>query len=67
MPNSVDVGTETAIRAAMERLMHGRTTVMIAQRLSRLEICAMKLVLADGDLVEYGASARRNRSVFGVL
>ena len=64
--SSVDVGTETAIMAAMERLMHGRTTFMIAHRLSTLEICDMKLVLADGHLVEYRSSERRSLPLVGV-
>jgi ATP-binding cassette, subfamily B, bacterial len=55
--SSVDTRTETAIMAAMERLMHGRTTFMIAHRLSTLNICDIKLVLEDGRLVEYGPSS----------
>ena len=37
--SSVDANTEAAIMEAMERLMQGRTTFMIAHRLSTLENC----------------------------
>ena len=37
--SSVDAGTEAAIMEAMERLMRGRTTFMIAHRLSTLANC----------------------------
>ena len=49
--SSVDVGTEAVIMEAMERLMHGRTTFMIAHRLSTLENCETLLVIEDGRLV----------------
>ena len=50
--SSIDTRTEQAIMTAMERLMHRRTTFMIAHRLSTLEVCDVKLVLDDGRLVE---------------
>ena len=49
--SSVDVNTETAILEAMERLMRGRTTFMIAHRLSTLEGCDVRLQLESGKLV----------------
>ncbi len=36
---------------AMERLMHGRTTFMIAHRLSTLADCEMLLQIEQGHLV----------------
>jgi ABC-type bacteriocin/lantibiotic exporter with double-glycine peptidase domain len=33
---------------AMERLMHGRTTLMIAHRLSTLSQCDLRLALENG-------------------
>jgi ABC-type bacteriocin/lantibiotic exporter with double-glycine peptidase domain len=36
----------------MERLIHGRTSFMIAHRLSTLENCDLLLVLDDGQLVD---------------
>ena len=50
--SSVDMGTETAIMEAMNRLMHGRTTFMIAHRLSTLKDCDLLLVIEHGRLVE---------------
>jgi ATP-binding cassette subfamily B protein len=50
--SSVDVGTEAAIMEAMQRLMRGRTTFMIAHRLSTLEICDARLELDGGRIVE---------------
>ena len=50
--SSVDVHTEAAIMEATERLISGRTTFMIAHRLSTLKACDLILVLDDGRLVE---------------
>jgi ATP-binding cassette subfamily B protein len=46
--SSVDVRTEALIIDAMERLMQGRTTFMIAHRLSTLERCDVRLELDHG-------------------
>jgi ATP-binding cassette subfamily B protein len=48
--SSVDVRTEGAILEALARLMHGRTTFMIAHRLSTLDICDMRLEISGGKL-----------------
>ncbi len=50
--SSVDMQTEHGILEAMERLMRGRTTFMIAHRLTTLEGCDLLLVIEDGQLVE---------------
>jgi len=50
--SSVDVHTEAAIMEATERLIAGRTTLMIAHRLSTLKSCDLVLVLDQGRLVE---------------
>jgi ATP-binding cassette subfamily B protein len=50
--SSVDVKTEAAIVEAMGRLMRGRTTFMIAHRLSALKDCDLLLVIEHGRLVE---------------
>jgi predicted Zn-dependent protease len=42
------VKTEKGIMEAMERLMRGRTTFMIAHRLSTLENCDALLLIEDG-------------------
>ncbi|MDZ8228024.1 ABC transporter ATP-binding protein [Nostoc sp. ChiVER01] len=49
--SSVDTKTETAIMEAMERLVYGRTTFMIAHRLSTLEICDLRMEIEDGRLI----------------
>jgi ATP-binding cassette subfamily B protein len=46
--SSVDTATEALIMDAMERLMQGRTTLMIAHRLSTLDHCDARLSLEDG-------------------
>lgn len=55
--SSVDVKTEALILDAMERLMTGRTTFMIAHRLSTLDICDVRLYLEHGELVSLTAAA----------
>ena len=49
--SSVDVKTEAGIMEAMDRLMRGRTTIMIAHRLSTLENCDFRLEIERGRLV----------------
>jgi len=49
--SSVDTKTEAAIMEAMERLMHGRTTFMIAHRLGTLANCDTRLQIEQGRLV----------------
>jgi ATP-binding cassette subfamily B protein len=64
--SSVDLKTEATIVDAMERLMAGRTTFMIAHRLSTLESCSLRLrvqghrvtVVAEGDEVAPSTTAR---------
>ncbi len=48
--SAVDIQTEAQIIGALENLMRGRTTFMIAHRLSTLERCDMVLVLRAGQL-----------------
>lgn len=50
--SSVDVNTEAEIMDAVQRLMEGRTTFIIAHRLSTLEHCDTCLHMKDGHLVE---------------
>jgi ATP-binding cassette subfamily B protein len=51
--SSVDTRTEAAIMEAMERLMNGRTTFMIAHRLGTLENCDTRLEIEDGRIVRF--------------
>jgi ATP-binding cassette subfamily B protein len=55
--SSVDVKTEAGIMESMERLMAGRTTIMIAHRLSTLASCDMRIEVEDGRLHQAPAHA----------
>ena len=52
--SSVDVETEQLIHGAMTQLMKGRTTFVIAHRLSTVRQADLILVLKDGEIVERG-------------
>jgi ATP-binding cassette subfamily B protein len=52
--SSVDTETEHLIQQALEMLMEGRTTFVIAQRLLTLKSADCILVLDDGEIVERG-------------
>jgi ATP-binding cassette, subfamily B, bacterial len=52
--SSVDSKTEAVILDALDRLMEGRTTFMIAHRLSTVRNADLLLVLHDGRIVEHG-------------
>jgi ABC-type multidrug transport system fused ATPase/permease subunit len=54
---SVDSRTESVILEALERLMEGRTTFMVAHRLSTIRKANLILVMNDGELVEKGSHA----------
>ncbi len=52
--SSVDVTTETQIQAALDRLMQGRTSFVIAQRISTVLNADQILVLEQGKVVAHG-------------
>jgi ATP-binding cassette subfamily B protein len=54
--SSVDVETEALIMEAMRRLMTGRTTFMIAHRLSTLDHCDVRIVLRNGRVWQAGTA-----------
>lgn len=60
--SSVDTETELRIQAAIERLVHGRTVVMIAHRLSTLRMAERLYVLDGGRVAESGPHARLMRN-----
>jgi ATP-binding cassette subfamily B protein/subfamily B ATP-binding cassette protein MsbA len=52
--SALDVETEAFVMAGIERLTEGRTTFIIAHRLSTVRACDLILVLRDGVIVEQG-------------
>jgi ATP-binding cassette subfamily B protein len=52
--SSVDAETEQQIQVALERLMRGRTSFVIAQRLSTLRLASLILVLDKGRIAARG-------------
>ena len=52
--SSVDTETEYLIQQAMAELIKGRTTFIVAQRLTTVKKADMILVLKDGEIVERG-------------
>src|SRR5690606_35882415 len=55
--SSVDLATEARIQAALDRLMEGRTSFVIAQRISTVLNADMILVLDKGRVVARGRHA----------
>ena len=56
--SAVDIKTESIIMDAVEKLMRGRTTFMIAHRLSTLEKCDIVLVMKEGRLTTITSDLR---------
>ncbi|MCV0394270.1 MAG: ATP-binding cassette domain-containing protein [Rhizobiaceae bacterium] len=52
--SSLDAESETAVQTALERLMEGRTTIVIAHRLATVLKADRILVMVDGTIVEEG-------------
>ncbi len=51
---NIDTETEALIQDAMERLMHGRTTIVVAHRLSTIQHADKIMVIHKGKLREQG-------------
>jgi ATP-binding cassette, subfamily B, bacterial len=67
--SSVDSETEAVIMEGLERLMAGRTTFIIAHRLSTVRQADVILVIRDGQIVEQGSFTEllRRRGPFASL
>ncbi len=55
--SSLDPGTELVVERALERLMEGRTVVVVAHRLTTAARADRVAVVVDGRLVEHGSHA----------
>ncbi|MET8708577.1 ABC transporter ATP-binding protein [Streptomyces californicus] len=55
--SSLDIPGERAVQRAMDTVLHGRTAVVIAHRLSTVEIADRVLVMEHGRIVEDGTPA----------
>jgi ATP-binding cassette, subfamily B, multidrug efflux pump len=55
--SSVDSATEAAIRSQLDTLMRGRTTFIVAQRMSTAKRADVVLVMDRGRLVDQGTHA----------
>ena len=52
--SSLDAESETLVQAALDRVMQGRTTIVIAHRLATVLKCDRILVMDQGRVVEEG-------------
>ena len=52
--SSIDTRTEVRIQAAFARMMQGRTSFIVAHRLSTIRQADLILVVKDGKIVEQG-------------
>lgn len=52
--SSVDTRTEKLIQAALEQLLHGRTSFVVAHRISTIKHADQILVINDGEIIERG-------------
>ena len=52
--SSIDTRTELKVQEAFDRLMRGRTTFIVAHRLSTIREADKILVMRDGHIVEQG-------------
>ena len=52
--SSVDTRTEQQIQKAMNHLMEGRTSFIVAHRLSTIQGADVILVMKDGHIIEQG-------------
>ncbi len=66
--SAVDVATEAAIVEATESLMRGRTTFIIAHRLTTIDNCDLLIVLKDGRAVlTTGGAGKAQEFILGDL
>ena len=52
--SNIDTRTELRIQRAFEKLMQGRTSFIVAHRLSTIRTASLILVMRDGKIIEQG-------------
>ena len=52
--SSIDTRTEMLIQQAFDKLMEGRTSFVVAHRLSTIRNASLILVMRDGKIIEQG-------------
>jgi len=62
--SSIDTRTEVKIQEAFARLMQGRTSFVVAHRLSTIREADVILVMKDGDIIEQGTMKSCSRKRF---
>ncbi|MET8676751.1 ABC transporter ATP-binding protein [Streptomyces sp. NPDC004647] len=67
--SSLDIPGERAVQRAMHTVLRGRTAVVIAHRLSTVEVADRVLVMSDGRIVEDGTPDEliKNKGAFAAL
>lgn len=60
--SGLDAESEALVMDAIYRLMRGRTTFVVAHRLSTIERADLILVMREGQIVEHGTHAQLTRS-----
>ncbi len=53
--SSIDVMTEMRVQSAFDKMMQGRTTFIVAHRLSTIKSADVILVMKDGNIIEQGS------------
>ena len=56
--SSIDTRTEIQVQNAFARLMEGRTSFIVAHRLSTIQGADVILVMKDGNIIEQGSHSR---------
>ncbi len=68
--SALDARSEAAVQSALERLMRGRTTLVIAHRLATVQAADAIAVMEKGKVVEFGSHAElsvREGGVYSAL
>jgi subfamily B ATP-binding cassette protein MsbA len=56
--SALDTESEAAVQAALARLRQGRTTIVVAHRLSTVRDADLIVVMSDGKAVEHGTHSQ---------